>query len=115
MHFKRKLMNQASEYGKKSNFGPDFEPFGPNVDPKYFFRGFYFFEMLDIVASYRRIQFQETFFFLSGFSSKALSIHRTAGEKGGGPSFIPLYHFHPLRNIETFICNSTCEMTITYF
>ena len=76
-------MNQASEYGKKSNFGPDFEPFGPNVDPKYFFRGFYFFEMLDIVASYRRIQFQETFFFLSGFSSKALSIHRTAGERGG--------------------------------
>ena len=94
-------MNQASEYGKKSNFGPDFEPFGPNVDPKYFFRGFYFFEMLDIVASYRRIQFQETFFFLSGFSSKALSIHRTAGERGG-LSFIPLHHFHPFTNIETF-------------
>ena len=94
-------MNQPSEYGKKRNFRPDFEPFGPNVDPKYFFRGFYFFEMLDIVASYRRIQFQETFFFLSGFSSKALSIHRTAGERGG-LSFIPLHHFHPFTNIETF-------------
>ena len=35
------------------------------------------------------------------------------GERGG-PSFIPLYHFHPLTNIETFICNFGCEMTITY-
>ena len=54
------------------------------------------------------------YFFLSGFSSQTLTIHRTAGE-GRGPSFIPLYHFHPLRNIETFICNFACEMTITYF
>ena len=36
-----------------------------------------------------------TFFFLSRFS--------------------PLYHFHPLANIETFICNFACEMTMTYF
>ena len=35
--------------------------------------------------------------------------------KGGGPSFIPIYHFHPLTNIQTFICNFTREMTITYF
>ena len=35
------------------------------------------------------------FFLLSGFSSQTLAIHRTAGE-GRGPSFIPLYHFHPL-------------------
>ena len=34
---------------------------------------------------------------------------------GEGPSFIPLYHFHPLTNIETFICNFACEMTITHF
>ena len=39
--------------------------------------------------------------------------HRTAGE-GRGPSFIPLYHFHPLTNIQTFICSFACEMTITY-
>ena len=52
--------------------------------------------------------------FLSGFSSQTLTIHRTAGE-GRGPSFIPLFHFHPLTNIETFIFNFACEMTITYF
>ena len=33
------------------------------------------------------------FFFLSGFSSQTLTIHRTVRE-GRGPSFIPLYHFH---------------------
>ena len=54
------------------------------------------------------------FFFLSGFSSQTLTIHRTVSE-GRGPSFISLYHFHPLTNIETFICNFVCEMTITYF
>ena len=49
-----------------------------------------------------------------GFLSQTLTIHRTAGEESG-PSFIPLYHFHPFTNIETFICNFACEMTITYF
>ena len=58
--------------------------------------------------------FTRFFFFLSGFSSHTLTIHRTAGE-GSGPSFISLYPFHPLTNIETFICNFACEMTITYF
>ena len=38
------------------------------------------------------------FFFLSGFSSQTLTIHRT-GEEGRGPSYIPLYHFHPLRTL----------------
>ena len=42
-------------------------------------------------------------FYLSGFSSQKLTIHRTAGERRG-PSFIPLYNFHPLTNIGTFIC-----------
>ena len=54
------------------------------------------------------------FFFYQGFLSRALTTHRTAGE-GKGPSFIPLYHSHPLTNIQTFICNFACEMTITYF
>ena len=54
------------------------------------------------------------FFILSGFSSQALTIHRTEGE-GRGPPFITLYPFHPLTNIEIFICNFACEMTITYF
>ena len=54
------------------------------------------------------------FFFYQGFLSETLTTHRTAGE-GRGPFFIPLYHFHPLTNIQTFICNFACEMTITYF
>ena len=54
------------------------------------------------------------FFFYQGFPSRTLATHRTARE-GRGPSFIPLYHFHPLTNIQTFICNFACEMTITYF
>ena len=37
------------------------------------------------------------------------------GREGNGPFFIPLYHFHPLTNIETFVWNFACEMTITYF
>ena len=48
------------------------------------------------------------FFFLSGFFSQTLATHRTTGE-GRRPSFIPLYQFHPLTNIETFICNFACE------
>ena len=51
------------------------------------------------------------FFFYQGFLSQTLTIHRTAGEVRG-PSFIPLYHFHPLTNIETLICNFACEMNI---
>ena len=39
------------------------------------------------------------FFFLSEFFSQTLTIHRTAGERRG-PSFIPLYQFHPLMNID---------------
>ena len=54
------------------------------------------------------------FFFYQGFLSRTLTTHRTAGE-GRGPSFIPLYHSHPLTNIQTYICNFACEMTITYF
>ena len=42
-----------------------------------------------------------------------LTTHRTAGELKG-PSFIPLYHFHPLMNIQIYICNFACEMTIIF-
>ena len=58
--------------------------------------------------------YREIFFCYQGY----LHSHwRFTGQQGkeGGPSFIPLYHFHPLTNIETFICNFACEMTITYF
>ena len=54
------------------------------------------------------------FFFYRGFFSRTLTAHRTAAEKRG-PSFIPLYYFHPLTNIQTFICNFAREMTMTYF
>ena len=54
------------------------------------------------------------FFFYQGFFSRTLTAHRTAAEKRG-PSFIPLYYFHPLTNIQTFICNFAREMTMTYF
>ena len=54
------------------------------------------------------------FFFCQVFLSRTLMIHRTAG-KGRWPSFIPLYYFHLFMNIETFICNFACDMTITYF
>ena len=53
-------------------------------------------------------------FFYQGFLSWIMMTHRTAREERG-PSSIPLYHFHPLTNIQTFICNFACEMTITYF
>ena len=52
--------------------------------------------------------------FYQSFLSQTLMTHRTAG-KGRGPSFIPLYHFHPLTNIQTFICNFACEMTSHIF
>ena len=52
------------------------------------------------------------FFFYQGFLTRILATHRTAGG-GRGPSFIPLFHFHPLTNIQIFICNFACE--ITYF
>ena len=53
-------------------------------------------------------------FFYQGFLSQTLAIHRTAREDRR-PSFIPLYHFHRLTNIETFISNFACEITIMYF
>ena len=43
------------------------------------------------------------FFYLVVFLSRTLAIHRTTG-KGKGPFFIPLYSFHPLTNIEKFLC-----------
>ena len=33
MQFKGKLMNQILENDKKTNFGPKFDLFGPNVHP----------------------------------------------------------------------------------
>ena len=53
-------------------------------------------------------------FSYKGFLSQTLTTHRAGGE-GRGPSFIPLYHLHPLMNIQTFICNFACEMLSRIF
>ena len=66
--------------------------------------------MLEVLEETKNL----SFFFCQGFLHRHRTIHRTA-EEGRGPFFIPLYHFHPLTNIETLICNFACEMTTTYF
>ena len=43
MQFKRKLMNQAWEYGKMTDFGPDFVPFHSDLDLQMFFLKFYLY------------------------------------------------------------------------
>ena len=54
------------------------------------------------------------FFFLSGFSFT--DTDDSQGNRGReGTIFIPLYHFHPLTNIQTFIFNFAREMNIIYF
>ena len=56
---------------------------------------------------------KKNFFFCQGLLSRTLATDRTAGDRKR-LCFIPLYHFHPLTNIKTFIYNFACEMTITY-
>ena len=58
------------------------------------------------------IVFPQYFLSIRGFF-RALATHRTAGERRGS-SFIPLYQFHLLRNIQTIICNFACEHSDTY-
>ena len=53
------LVNQTWENDKKTSFGSDFGPFGPKLGPKSYFHEFYLYYMLDIVASYHCMQFQE--------------------------------------------------------
>ena len=52
------------------------------------------------------------FLFYQGFLSPTLTTYRTPGE-GREPFLIPPYLFHPLTNIQTFIYNFVCELTIT--
>ena len=62
---------------------------------------------------HKEIKASDTLFY-HDFLSQTLTTHRT-GLEGREPLFTPLYQFHPLKNIQTFICNYACEMTITYF
>ena len=57
---------------------------------------------------------EETFFFLSGCSFTD-TVDSEDNRGGRVPSFIPHYHFQPVTDIQKFICNFACEMTITYF
>ena len=57
---------------------------------------------------------EKDLFFLSGFSFTDTDDSQNSRRREG-PSFISLYHFHSFTNIQTFICNFACEMTITYF
>ena len=61
MQFKEKLMNQTwkkKQKSEKPNFGPNFDPFGPNLGIQIFFREFYRYYILEIVSSNHRMQFQ---------------------------------------------------------
>ena len=57
MQFQGKLMNQTWENGKKSSFGPDFGPFGPNSGHKFFFSKIWLCQ-LAIMVSYH-VEYQE--------------------------------------------------------
>ena len=59
MAFKEKLVKQTWENGKKPNFEPDFGLFGLSLGSPSFFWGFYLYWMLQIVANYHCMQFQE--------------------------------------------------------
>ena len=49
------------------------------------------------------------FLFYQGFLSRTLTTHRTTGQRRG-PYFIPLYHFHPLTNIQKRIWNLSASI-----
>ena len=58
MQYQAKLMNQTWENCKKTSFGTDFGPFGPNLDSKTFHK-FYLDHVVGIIASYHCMYFQE--------------------------------------------------------
>ena len=58
MQFQQKLKNQSWENYKKPSSRPDLDPLGPNLGNHIFFRGFYLYKMLDIIASYHSMEFQ---------------------------------------------------------
>ena len=43
---------------QKHNFGPDFGPFGSNLEPQKFLREFYLYKWLDVVQSYHTMKFK---------------------------------------------------------
>ena len=59
MQFQEKLMNQTWENGKKTSFGFDFDPFGPNSGHQFFFSKIWLRQSLDIMVSYHHAQYQK--------------------------------------------------------
>ena len=93
-------MNQTWENGKKSNLGPNFDTFGLNLDLKKFFVGFiHLHEMLEIVPSYRCIQFQGKL------------INQTC-ENGKKPSFRP--HLAQIRTNNFFFFKNLASSVTRY-
>ena len=91
-------MNQTWENGKKSNLGPNFDTFGLNLDLKNFFVGFiHLHEMLEIVTSYRCIQFQGKL------------INQTC-ENGKKPSFRP--HLAQIRTNNFFFSKTWLHQSL---
>lgn len=58
MQFKEKLVSQTWQNSKKPNFWSGFGWIDPSLGHQFFFRGFYLYEMLDIVAGYHFLEFQ---------------------------------------------------------
>ena len=52
-------MDQTWKNDKKTNFGPDFSPFGPNLNPQFFFLQVLPQLVVDIVSNYHPMQFKE--------------------------------------------------------
>ena len=59
-----------------------------------------------------RITYCKFTFFLSGFFSLPMTIHKAVRE---GKEPIPFYHVHSLINNKTFTCNFTYKMNTAYF
>ena len=68
--------------------------------------GFYFITAFQIF--YNKKKQTLIHFLYQGFLSQTMTTHRTAGE-GREPSFISLYHFHPLMNIQIFFFSTLLE------
>ena len=76
--------------------GPNLARFGPNLVPKSFFRRFYFYWMLEIVASYHFKQFKENLVNWTWENSKKPSF---------GSDFDPFGpNFAPKSFVVNFIC-----------
>ena len=55
------------------------------------------------------------FCFLSGWTSFTDTGDSLDNRSRDGANFIPFYHFHSFTNIQTFICNFSSKINLTYF